>query len=105
MQHYSISGAEHLANSLDPQIPPALAPVVGGIVSLHDFFSKPQSRFGHKVKRNRKTGKYTLADNPSGISPQLGFTDGNDVVHQDVSPFDFATIYNELPLWNSGIDG
>lgn len=37
MHHYSVEGAEHIANSMDPQIPAALAPVVGGIVSLHDF--------------------------------------------------------------------
>ncbi|HWF47359.1 MAG TPA: protease pro-enzyme activation domain-containing protein, partial [Bryobacteraceae bacterium] len=30
-------GAEHIANMSDPQIPATLAPVVAGVVSLHDF--------------------------------------------------------------------
>ncbi len=34
---YMVNGQEHLANSSDPQIPAALAAVVGGPVSLHNF--------------------------------------------------------------------
>src|SRR5512138_2416380 len=39
---YAIRGEEHWANATDPQIPAALAPVVGGIASLHSFGRKPQ---------------------------------------------------------------
>jgi subtilase family serine protease len=39
---YAIHGQEHWANATDPQIPVALAPVVGGIASLHSFRRKPQ---------------------------------------------------------------
>src|SRR5580704_275979 len=37
----SVNGQDHIANMSDPRIPEALEPVVGGIVSLHDF--RPQS--------------------------------------------------------------
>ncbi len=37
MHVYRVNGAEHIANSQDPQIPAALAGVVSGVVSLHDF--------------------------------------------------------------------
>ena len=38
-----VSGVEHIANMSDPQIPAALASVVAGIVSLHDF--RPHTNF------------------------------------------------------------
>ena len=37
IHHYLVGDVSHIANSQDPQIPTALAGVVGGIVSLHDF--------------------------------------------------------------------
>jgi hypothetical protein len=37
IHRYRVDGAEHIANSGNPRIPAALAGVVGGVVSLHDF--------------------------------------------------------------------
>ena len=37
IHHYEVNGERHVANATDIAIPEALAPVVGGIVSLHDF--------------------------------------------------------------------
>ncbi|HTJ29620.1 MAG TPA: protease pro-enzyme activation domain-containing protein, partial [Acidobacteriaceae bacterium] len=34
---YAVRGAMHVANAQDPQIPAALAPVVNGVLSMHDF--------------------------------------------------------------------
>src|SRR5207244_3011741 len=34
---YVVKGEEHWANSSNPKIPTALAPVVAGVVSLHNF--------------------------------------------------------------------
>ncbi|HUA18058.1 MAG TPA: S53 family peptidase [Bryobacteraceae bacterium] len=34
----SVAGKDHIANISDPRIPEALAPVVAGVVSLHDFW-------------------------------------------------------------------
>jgi hypothetical protein len=41
MRNYLVKGATHFANATDPEIPRALAPVVRGVVSLHDFRSAP----------------------------------------------------------------
>ena len=42
-------------------------------------------------------------------APQFGIngtdSNGNPYLVEDVGPYDFATIYNVLPLWAAGIDG
>ncbi len=60
MHNYLAEGQMHLANDRDPQIPEALSPVVTGIASLHDFFPKHFSHPGNFVKRDLKTGTYTV---------------------------------------------
>ena len=60
MHNYAAEGKVHLANDRDPEIPAALSPVVTGIASLHDFFPKHFSHPGNFVKRDLKTGKYTV---------------------------------------------
>ncbi|HEY1465208.1 MAG TPA: peptidase S53, partial [Terriglobales bacterium] len=45
---------------------------------------------------------HSLTSNPLFTFPGGCDQDGNCYA---VSPYDFATIYNVLPLWNSGIDG
>ena len=37
IHNLSVNGAEHIANMSDPMIPEALAAVVDGVVSMHDF--------------------------------------------------------------------
>lgn len=106
IHHYLIDGRMHLANTADPQIPAALAPVIVGIASLHDFFPVPQSVLGRKVKRDTKTGKITSLEPPAaGLKSDYGFTDQNGNSAEDVTPYDFAAIYNLTPLWNAGITG
>ena len=39
---YVVNGESHWANANDPEIPAALAPVVAGVHSLHNFYAKPQ---------------------------------------------------------------
>jgi subtilase family serine protease len=111
IHRYQVKGIEHIANDRDPQIPEALAPVVTGVASLHDFFPKPQSVMGKLVKKDRKSGKITPLDATAsshhghGMTPQYTFTNEYGDTAEDLTPFDFATIYNELPLWNEGING
>jgi len=52
IHHYLVNGKMHMANVSDPQIPAALAPVVAGVVSLHDFRPKAQA---HRLGTFRKT--------------------------------------------------
>ena len=99
IHHYSVDGEEHWANSSDPQIPAALAPVVVGVKSLHNFRAKPTSHYTGLYRRDKGTGETTQIS-----GPQFTFTSGG-VTEFALGPTDFATIYNVLPLWNTGIDG
>jgi hypothetical protein len=78
---YFVNGENHWANSSDPQIPAALAPVISGVVSLHNFRPKPTI-----VRSDRKL---TATVTP-GAKPQINFTDGS----HGLAPADFNTIYN-----------
>jgi len=131
MHNYLVDGKMHIANDRDPEIPEALSPVVGGLLSLHDFFPKHYSHPGAYVKRDLKTGTYTLLppsggkfdptslgaelsadpgkytpksapkEFPDGIHADFGYIDASTgYQREDLSPFDVATIYNILPLWN-----
>src|SRR6266852_5451074 len=42
---FVVNGEEHWANASDPQIPAALAPVVAGVNTLHNFYKKPMYHF------------------------------------------------------------
>ena len=75
--HYlEVNGQRHIANMSDPRIPEALAPLVAGVVSLHDF--RP-----HHMMKPR--GDYT-------------YTSSGSTLHA-VVPADLATIYNLTPLF------
>jgi pseudomonalisin len=81
LRRYLVAGEMHFANATDPEIPAALADVVEGVVSLHDFRSQPMH--GARV-----------------IAPD--YTSG---VYHYLAPADFATIYNAAPVYAQGIDG
>jgi hypothetical protein len=108
-----VNGEPHISNMSDPQIPMALEPVVLGPKALHNFIPRPLHRVGGKAKLNPETGKWEREQTPnlasSGLRPDFGFTtcSGSPCLIEDVAPYDFATIYNVLPLWNasSPIDG
>src|SRR5215470_4981819 len=95
---YVINGEEHWANSTNPSIPRALAPVMVGVNSLHDFRKKAQNvylgRYSAKTKQlQRSFPSFTFS--PDGTT------------FYGLGPYDFATIYNLLPLWTASpaIDG
>ena len=77
IHHYDLNGASHVANAVDIAVPEALAPVIGGLASLHTFRHAPMHRM------------LTVLANGS----------------QGLGPYDFATIYNVRPLWNTNFDG
>ncbi|SPE20296.1 Peptidase S53 propeptide (fragment) [Candidatus Sulfotelmatomonas gaucii] len=84
LHRYRVDGGEHVANAEDPQIPAALAAVVEGVVSLHDF--RRQSEIATR--------------RPLDADPE--YTAGS--THY-LFPADFATIYDLNPLYGSGTDG
>jgi hypothetical protein len=94
MHKYVVDGREHWANASDPQIPEALAPVIVGPVSLNNF-DIPAGRTSLSLPQRLKHEEVT--------SPADTFNSATYAI----GPYDFATIYNSLPLWNSipPIDG
>jgi subtilase family serine protease len=103
---YLVNSEEHWANATDPQIPTALAPAVAGVASLHDFQKKPLIRALGGFSRSQATGEIRFLT-PLFTAPSpcaaAGFQTSRACY--GVGPYDFATIYNVLPLWNAGIDG
>jgi hypothetical protein len=93
---YAVNGEDHWANASDPQIPSALAPVVAGVWTLHDFLKKPNIRISPEVLKT----KYT-----PGKQPDTTLTGSNGQVIHALSPADYATIYHITPLYNAGISG
>lgn len=91
---FVVNGEDHWANASNPRIPAALAPVVGGVVSLNNFRSKPLS---HKVATAEAT-------KPNPAQPEFTLSCGGSPCY-GVGPADFATIYNVQPLWDAGTDG
>jgi beta-lactam-binding protein with PASTA domain len=100
---YLVNGERHIANSSDPSLPAALAPVVTGIDAMNDFHAKALHRDMGPVKRNPQSGKWVPTTATNSVDPLFSPTGSNG--YELVSPNDFATIYNILPLWNAGIDG
>lgn len=105
------NGEEHWANSSDPTIPEALAPVVAGIHGLHNFFPKPMSHLIGPFSPSQPIGQSTArpmfsfqAQSPCSVPQQLNLTSVGDWCFM-VAPYDFVTIYNVLPLWNANTDG
>jgi len=80
---FEVDGKMHTANAKDPSIPRALADVVGGVVTLHDFGRKPMN---HGFK------PVPMPEYTSGTSHYL-------------APADFAKIYNVNPLYTAGVNG
>lgn len=81
---YEIGGTPHWANASDPMIPAALAPVVAGVASLHDFKPLPQAVRG-------TTAQWSPAH--QRFLPQFTsqFSGGSYLF---VAPGDAAAIYN-----------
>jgi len=83
MRHYLVNSEAHIANASDPEIPAALAPVVAGIRSLHNFRPKPHRHTVGTFRRDRETGK---------VEPLFTGSDKNGPFFA-LGPADFAQIY------------
>jgi len=122
IHNVQVNGQRHIANMRDPQIPSALVPVVAGVKALHDFHPRPLHRLGGKAQFDASTSTWNRAhetltlpsnalnSNMVAVHPDYGITvpiQGGTYPIEDVTPYDFATIYNVLPLWNAStpIDG
>jgi pro-kumamolisin-like protein/Big-like domain-containing protein len=99
---YLVRGEQHWANASDPQIPTALSPAVAGVDSLHNFGRNAMSHFFGVVRKEKASGKILVPEPqftfPVPAQNPCNAQDSNCYV---VGPYDFATIYNVLPLWNN----
>ncbi len=82
VHYFEVNGKQHIANVSDPRIPEALAGVVTGVVSMHDF--RPHAM---------KVAHHNFTFTSSGA------------VYQALVPADLATIYDLNRLFASGITG
>ncbi len=88
MHYFAMPNGEiHVSNDRDISVPSALAPVIAGVPTLHNFFRKTHSQM-ERLSRMR-------------LGP--AFSNGSGTNY--VGPADFATIYNTAPLLQQGIDG
>src|SRR5437016_12437079 len=94
IHRFVVDGKEYSANAADLQIPAALAPVVAGVVSLHNF---PRKSYEKILGQFRRTlGK-------AGLEPLFTFPNPfNGRNFFGLVPGDFATIYNSKPLIATG---
>jgi subtilase family serine protease len=86
---YLVNGETHYANSTDPQIPAALAPVFGGFTSLSNFRGKNFVKVLGKATYDPKTGRATPLWTTGPGTPAYA----NNYV---VAPGDFGVQY-DLP--------
>jgi subtilase family serine protease len=89
LHNLSVNGKAHFANVNDPQMPAALAPVVKGVASLHNFMP-------HSLAKPRTASTVRAMAKGNGADG-TGFN--------FISPADIATIYNFNPLYKDGITG
>ena len=93
---YEVNGETHFANAIDPQIPAAIAPVVGGFVSLNNFRLKSYSHYlgsaQYSPKTDTATPNWTVGSSTTGYNFVL-------------APADFAVQYDLNPLYAAGVNG
>ncbi len=92
IHRYVVNGIAHWANAADPQMPEALAPVVVGVATLHNFEATPQL-----VIRPDKLTVPWVAPRP----PNLTFSNGTHAL----APADYGVLYQINPLYSGGING
>ncbi|MFY9753353.1 MAG: Ig-like domain repeat protein [Candidatus Acidiferrales bacterium] len=105
---YEVNGEEHWANSSDPSIPAALAPVVAGFDTLHNFPRKAMHVVSGVYSRDRSTGRTKLVRSATTAMPAWNLGCGqNGATCYFLGPYDFAAIYNVQPLWSASpaVDG
>lgn len=94
IHRYFVNGEEHHANSSDPQIPAALAPVIAGITPMNDFHPTAHNKVLGRALYNPKTHALTPEWTINSTSPLLA-----------LAPGDFAVQYDLNPLYTAGTNG
>ncbi len=93
---YDVGGVRHIANSSEPSIPSALAPVVRGIASLNDFHPTSQAiRAAHAQPQTARSGlsPQLTVYGPTTFGSQLGGNPNYDMYYLPAAG-DAAVIYD-----------
>jgi pseudomonalisin len=93
IHRFTVGSAMHIANTQDPQIPSALAPVVAGILSLHDF---------RRSSAIRSIRQVTVPEPAIHLQSNPENTQGGS---HYLFPADYATIYDLNPQYSAGRSG
>ena len=93
IHRYLVNGETRQANSADPQIPVALAPVVAGVVSLHNFPVQSMKRSAGTMVATKENSTSPLFTTNTGCGPAPSFA----LPCYIVGPADFAKIYTLPP--------
>jgi hypothetical protein len=105
LANFGVNGTTYLSNTGDPSIPAALGGVVKGVVSLNNYFPRPQMHKYNDARwsESRQSRDRATLSNILGLS-DFTFTDseGSELF---VAPGDFDTIYNVNPVWAAGYRG
>ncbi|HEX4960763.1 MAG TPA: S53 family peptidase [Thermoanaerobaculia bacterium] len=88
IRDYEVAGKVRHANATDPSIPRALASLVNGVVTLHNFPRPANHTPIRQVSQEELSEKFTSS------------TGGHFV-----APADFATIYNLNSIYSAGFNG
>ncbi len=91
---YVVNGEAHHANSRDPQIPAALAPVIAGMTPVHDFRPTSQLKVLGQALYDRKTHRVQPEWTINSSPPLLA-----------LAPGDFSVQYDLNPLYTAGVNG
>jgi subtilase family serine protease len=98
IHRYRVHGEDHYANSSDPYIPAALAPIVSGFRALNDFHPHPMVHHLGVAHLDRSRGKWSRA-NPEGSH----LTSAANALYI-TGPQDFAKIYGVDQVWKERVD-
>ncbi len=109
MHHYLVKGEDHVANAGDISLPHGLAPVVAGVLSLHNFRKQAAHSKAFQLHRDESSGQLSkvaeLVPSPKGVTVEStpDFNGGSGAHY--LTPGDYSRIYNTLPLLKGGVDG
>jgi subtilase family serine protease len=96
IHRYSIADETHYANASDPQIPSALAAVVGGVSPMNSFRAQSMIRVQGKTSYNKKT---------HAAQPEWTYPIGGVTPVYELAPADFAVQYDLGPVYAAGTTG
>jgi len=106
-RHFQLHGVDYVGSATNISVPAALAPVIMGVVGLHNFGIKPLVSSSRVGTSNPATHKFDLPQTPAAKA--LAMTGKPQAVSSDgvrgLVPDDFATMYDISSIRDNGVTG